>query len=256
MGINKVSEGRYGRYIYNAQDTYIGRAIEEYGEWAEDELELLKGFLRPGDTVLDIGANIGTHTIAFATFVGPAGQVISFEPQRLVYQCLCANLALNSLSNVMAFQMGVGREPGVLQLPQIDYGRAQNFGAVGLSADAKGEVVNIASLANYNPGQFALIKIDVEGMEIDVLQGAEPLISAYKPVLYVENNVPENSEALVAYLQSLDYYVYWHLSRYFNPQNFNGSTRDIFNNTFDRNLLCVAEPISNNPKLFPVETSS
>lgn len=255
MGINKVSEGKYGSYIYNAQDTYIGKAIEEYGEWAEDELDLLKGFLKPGDTVLDIGANIGTHTVAFATFVGPSGQVISFEPQRLVYQCLCANIALNSLMNVIAFQMGVGRQPGVLQLPPLDYMRPQNFGGVGLSAEETGETVNITSLANYNPGQCALIKIDVEGMELDVLQGAAPLISAYRPVLYVENNIPERSEPLVAYLQTLGYHLYWHLSPYFNPENFNGSTKDIFGNTFDRNLLCVTEPIASNAKLFPVETS-
>lgn len=235
---NKTASGRYGTYVYNAADLYVGKSIEYYGEWAQHELDLLRTFIKPGDTVIDIGANIGTHTLAFAQFVEDSGQVIAFEPQRLIYQCLCANLAVNSIDNVLALNLGVGRQPGVLRLPPIDYAAPKNFGGIALEENAMGEAVNVVSLEHYDPGQCALIKLDVEGMEAQVLEGARPLLSKYEPVMYIENNVPEQSSALVTLLRELDYQLFWHLSPYFNPENFNQRTDDIFERTFDRNMLC------------------
>ena len=89
--------------IFNVHDQHIGRSLDLYGEWAESELELLGLFIKPGDLVVDVGANIGTHTVFFAQRAGATGQVYALEPQRIVFQSLCANLALNGLLNVRAF---------------------------------------------------------------------------------------------------------------------------------------------------------
>src|SRR4051812_16828084 len=96
---------KHGRFLYNVNDTFVGRSLDLYGEWCEEEIEVLSQIIKPGSVVLDIGANIGTHTICFAKQALPGGVVYAFEPQRLVFQNLCANIALNQLVNVIAQQV-------------------------------------------------------------------------------------------------------------------------------------------------------
>ena len=96
-GHNQLAAGKDGYFLYNSNDKYIGRAIENYGEYSEIELDLLKNLCAAGDVILEVGANIGAHTVGMARTVGPTGRVLAFEPQRLVFQTLCANVALNSL---------------------------------------------------------------------------------------------------------------------------------------------------------------
>ena len=81
---NRVQQSRYGRMLFNANDTYVGTSIEAYGEYSEGEVQLFRQILRPGDVVVDAGANIGAHTLFFARAVSPGGAVFAFEPQRLL----------------------------------------------------------------------------------------------------------------------------------------------------------------------------
>ena len=92
---NRSAECRYGTLLFNQNDRFIGKSLELYGEYSEGEIDLFRQVVQPGTIVLEIGANIGTHTLFFARQVGHDGLVIAFEPQRLVFQCLCANMALN-----------------------------------------------------------------------------------------------------------------------------------------------------------------
>ena len=85
--------------------------------------------------VVDVGANIGTHTVFFAQRAGATGQVYAFEPQRIVFQNLCANLALNGLLNVRAIHAAASREPGTIAVPPIAYGEPGNHGGVALAAE-------------------------------------------------------------------------------------------------------------------------
>lgn len=243
MELNKFIQGRHGNFVFNASDKFIGRSLTEYGEWAEDEIQLLQHFIREGDLVVDIGANIGTHTVCFSESVGASGQVIAFEPQRLVYQCLCANMALNNIANVWALQLGMADKNTTLFLPAIDYYAETNFGGVSLMDAAAGESVPVSFLDQYNLASCALIKVDVEGMELQCLEGAENTIKKFKPVLYVENNKAERSEALISYIEALGYKVYWHFSRFYNPGNFFANPGNVFgSNLYDSNLLCAVEP--------------
>ena len=136
-GFNHLVEARHGYVLYNVNDRYIGRIVEHYGEWSPGETALFGRFCRPGHYVVDVGANIGTHTLAFARLVGRAGRVFAFEPQRMMVQVLAANVALNSLTNVHTYHLGVGAEDGALWLADIDYLREGNFGGVSLGAVAR-----------------------------------------------------------------------------------------------------------------------
>ena len=106
--INICHDFKYGKIIYNARDRYIGRSLSVYGEYSHNEAELYRQLLRSGDTVIEAGANMGSLTIPLARFVGESGKVIAFEPQRLIFQILAGNAAINSLTNVYAYNKGVG----------------------------------------------------------------------------------------------------------------------------------------------------
>ena len=129
---HRLKRCRHGHFLYNVNDLYIGKSLDLYGEFSELELHLLGQWIRPGDVVLDVGANVGTHCVFFARQVGPAGRVLAFEPQRLTFQMLCANIALNDLTNVDCRQAAVGRTPGEILVPYLDPLRQQNFGGLAL----------------------------------------------------------------------------------------------------------------------------
>jgi FkbM family methyltransferase len=109
---NHLTQTRYGTLIYNRFDTFVGRSIELYGEFAEREIGVLDQTVSAGMVVLDIGAQIGAQTLFLARKVGPAGRVLAFEPRRLIFQTLCGNMAINSVSNVHCWNAAVGAQAG------------------------------------------------------------------------------------------------------------------------------------------------
>lgn len=233
---------RHGAMLYNVNDIYIGRSFDMYGEYSEQELSFLGNFVKPGQIVFDVGANIGAHTVFFAKMVGAKGFVMSFEPQRQVFQTLCANVALNALTNVVTFHAGVGIIQRMAKVPVLDYNSEENFGGVSL-LDQKGtEIVQIMNLDGIGlPAPLSLIKIDVEGMEMDVLKGATKTIAKHMPILYVENDRKERSPELLEHIMAAGYRVYWHLPKMYNPDNFFGNQDCVFTDILSVNILCVPE---------------
>jgi FkbM family methyltransferase len=235
----RLKRCRYGWMLYNIHDRYVGRSFDLYGEFSEMEARAFTQLVPQGGVALDIGANIGAHTIPMARLVGSSGIVVAFEPQRILYQMLCANLALNALPNVWTFWAGAGCENGTLRVPPLDYNATNNFGGISLSGGDKGEIVQILPLDSLALSACHFIKIDVEGMEREVIAGAQALIAKWRPLLYVENDRQEKSAALIEALLALDYRLYWHLSPLFHAGNFFGSAENVFSNIISINMLCV-----------------
>ena len=102
---------------------------------------------------VEVGANIGAHTVFLAQAVGPTGQVVAFEPQRVVYQTLCANLALNSIANTRVWQAAVGAAPSENIVPMLDPNTEHNFGGLGLGGHLMGERVPVMTLDSLNLAQ-------------------------------------------------------------------------------------------------------
>lgn len=246
-GFNAVVKGRYGYITYNKNDIYIGKAIEKYGEFSEAEVELFRQLCVTNDVVVEVGANIGTHTLAFAHIVGNDGRVYAFEPQRIVFQTLCANLALNSITNVECFQVAASAEEGYVLIPEIRYDIEGNFGGVIIQDFNQGNKVPKVKLDTFlDIPRLKLLKIDVEGMEADVLTGATDIITRFKPILYVENDRVDRSKALIELIQSMDYKLYWHLPPLYNPNNFASDPENLYPNIASFNMLCFHNSIDIN----------
>jgi FkbM family methyltransferase len=239
-GFNQLAAGRDGYFLYNRNDHYIGRSIEQYGEFSWLEMKLFGQICAPGGIVIEVGANIGAHTVGLARLVGSQGRVLAFEPQRLPFQTLCANVALNSLDNVDCFWAALSSQDGFIHVPDLNPRKKYNFGGVSLVGSHSGARVTCLTLDQYlTLPKVDLIKIDVEGMEAEVLRGGERLLKQFKPVLYVENDRLEKSEALTRLIASFDYRMYWHCPPLFNPDNFFANKENAYPNVVSANMLCV-----------------
>jgi FkbM family methyltransferase len=242
----RLKQCRYGAMLYLVTDQYIGQALDRYGEFSEGEVDLFRQLIRPGWTILEIGANLGAHTVFLAKATGPGGVVHAFEPQRVVFQILSANAALNALTNVYTHHAAAGREAGTIQVPRLDYGQFQNFGSLSLGGYSEGDRVPVVTVDSLQLSACHMIKIDVEGMESDVIAGGEQTIRRFRPMLYVENDRREKSAALIAQLLALEYRLYWHLPPMFNPHNHFEAAENVFGGTVSVNMLGLHVSLSQN----------
>lgn len=246
--MNKVKDCRYGKMIYNTLDAWVGRSFDLYGEFSEHEIGFLLSQIKPGDVVIDVGANIGAMTIPFAQKLDKTGYVVAFEPQEFVFQTLCGNVAINNLHNVKLFQRAVNDLPNsILHVPNINYEKEGNFGGVEMSEQcgpsmAASYPVSTMTIDQLKLSKVSLIKIDVEGMELAVLKGAQTTIDKHKPLLYLECDREENTIAILQYLESLGYDYKLHSPPLFNQNNITGNLTDVLlvegKRVISLNLFC------------------
>jgi FkbM family methyltransferase len=239
--LSRLVRTSFGPMIVPTYDTVVSRCLLLYGEWAFAEMALLGPLIQAGDVVVDCGAHIGAHSLFFARQVGRQGQVFCFEPQRLLFQHLCGNVAVNGLSNVTTFWAALGDTAGALRPPEIDPLRPENLGGRAMDGvgDPRAMQVPVMTVDSLTLSRCRLIKIDAEGMERVVIQGATKTIRQHRPLLYVENNKHERSATLIETISALGYRLFWHFSPYFRPGNFNKKTENVFPNTADPNMLCL-----------------
>lgn len=239
-----IVSGRDGTFLVNRKDVYIGRSIEIYGEHGGLEGAFLKSLVKAGDHVVEVGANIGAHTVGLAKAVGTKGRVDAFEAQRACFAFLQAQIALNQLHNVHGHLCAVGRTTGKLWVPVANYAEYGNFGGIALSSDPvkDSEPVDVVALDDQIGDRHCiLLKIDVEGMEEDVIRGAMKLINKSFPLLYVENDRVDKSKSLVALLLGLGYRLWWHIPKLYNPDNYFGIKDNIYEKVASFNMFCCRE---------------
>lgn len=243
MSMNQLKDCRYGKMLFNVNDVYIGRSLQFYGEFSEGECEAFRQVIRPGMTVLELGANIGSHTVCLAKLVGPRGKVIAFEPQRIVFQSLCANVALNDLQNVDCRQQAVGDKVGIVIMPRLDYTKEFNFAGISVGLADVGDEVPLTTVDDLELTACHFIKMDIEGMEQAAILGAQKTILRFKPFLYVENDRPDQSASLIKMIHDLEYKMYWHTPPLFNPANYLGNSQNIFGQIVSKNMICIHKSI-------------
>ena len=123
--------GRHGHFLVSGNDMYVGQAIAVYGEYGELEWDFMRQVIDPARDQVEVGANIGSHTVAMAKLAAQGGRrLMAVEPQPVLFQNMCANVALNRLFNVQAENCACAAEPGWLSFPPQDYAAVGNFGGV------------------------------------------------------------------------------------------------------------------------------
>jgi FkbM family methyltransferase len=224
-----------------ATDMYITRCIETYGEYSREEWEVLAQLVRPGMTVVEAGANIGVHTVPLARACAP-GRLYAFEPQPAVCALLRQNLIANGLENAEAVAAACGAHTGTARIPTPDYASPGNFGGISLSPGGDGIEVSVLAIDDLRLDRLDLLKVDVEGAEVDVIRGATATIKRARPVIYAENDRANVQGKLIGLLTSLSYRLYWHTPLLADGQNFNGATENIFaGRVRSLNMLCLPQ---------------
>jgi FkbM family methyltransferase len=169
-----------GRFYLDDNPAGVKKQLRSGKRWEEHLIDQFERHVVPGSTVLDVGAHIGSHTIALARLVGPSGRVYAFEPQKKVFRELVYNLRLNEVSNATPLRFAVSSEPGVLEMNPIRGADGQ------VSIGAGGDEVEARTIDSFGFSDVSLIKIDVEGHQLPVLEGAERTIRAHRPAIVIE----------------------------------------------------------------------
>jgi len=223
VDVERVST-RYGRLHIARDDSVIGRSLRIYGEWAEDEISTYSELLSDGDTIVDVGANIGTHSIALASRF-PNSEVVAFEPQPLAFCLLVANVLAARTANVIPRNCGCAEAEGIVHVDPNYDSTGWNIGGFSLAGtgerDADATPMLLVSLDQVRfRRRVQFIKIDVEGMEELVLAGALDLIRRDRPIIYLEVLQIERLSAAQDLLKGFDYELRWLKSEAYNPLNY------------------------------------
>jgi FkbM family methyltransferase len=214
----------YGQMILNRYDIDQTTALIKTGVAVDHDsivvLVRLMRLLGKDPVFIDIGANVGTYSLALARRIAGGGEIHAFEPQRVIFNMLAGTMALNGLTDVHCYNLAVGDQQGMIEVPQFDYNRPLNFGSIEFGADQREkltqqrehdpkrvEFVAQTTLDLFEFDRTQMIKIDVEGMEMAVLEGAAKTIERCRPVLFVEY-IKSDKDKLKERLSSMQYDVH------------------------------------------------
>jgi FkbM family methyltransferase len=213
FGNLKLKFCKYGWMLFAGP--YIGKCFDLYGQYSESEVSMMRAFLREGSTVIDVGANIGDLTLPLSKIVGDTGRIYAVESHPEAFNILCANLALNGVRNTKPMNVFIATSA------EADTGSA-----------AWGEFAYVSqrwspqflALDSLDLSACDLIKVDVDGKELEVLRSGEMQIERHRPILYFENDIREASADLLSFaMEKLGYELYWHPAPIFEPENFFGN---------------------------------
>lgn len=230
---------RCGEFSVPDRDDLVFNALREYGEWAQEELDLLGKFIRPGDTVIDAGAFIGTHSRAFSELVGSNGSVHAFEPNVASYVELVSNAKLANFSNITTYQVALGGDRTQAYLSSGE--GQQNLGASTLLSGNSGEAlcVDISRLDDFEFPRIDFIKADTEGTEYELLVGGRESIVRHKPIVFLEANSLQKTGKIIDWAHDIGYAAYGVVSLAFNPNNFRRSPINMFGDARECGLLLI-----------------
>ena len=174
----------------------LALAVSHYDEYEESEAKIMEEKIETGNIVVDIGANIGLHTLNMARIVGNTGRVFAFEPDPSNFEILRKNVKINNYQNIILEEKAVGDKHGRATLYQSHH--PGNHRLFPQTKQAKGEVeVELTSLDKYFidsnlAEKINFIKIDVEGLEFSVLNGMKNILKNNKKIKILFEFVPEN----------------------------------------------------------------
>jgi FkbM family methyltransferase len=174
-----------------------------------------------GVVALDCGANIGVHAVEWARHMHNWGRVMAIEAQERIFYSLCGNININNCMNAKAIWAAAGSRSGQMRIPVPDYNKPGSFGSLELNKQENTEfigqkidyskdasaIVDVIAIDDLKLDRLDLLKIDVEGMELEVLTGAKNTIDRNRPVMIIEV-VKSSRNNITSYLESFGYHYY------------------------------------------------
>jgi FkbM family methyltransferase len=212
MNIN-FKETNYGTFCLLEKDL-ISNCISNYGSWEPHLYLFYSNFIKQDYIILDGGANLGFHTICFAALANQ-GKVYCFEPQPLIFNLLSTNILINGASDIVKqFRLGLGDKKEQLKMsPLKDQFFSEdciNYGGRGLTNLDEGEEdVEIITIDSLNLPKLDLIKLDVQGFELETIKGGEKTIKHNHPLMFIENYLDgEKDQQVIKLLEKWGYVTY------------------------------------------------
>jgi len=203
----------------------VGHQILTRGEYDREEVDGVLSDLSSlcadrgsGVVFLDCGANIGVHTVEAARHMVGWGSVVAIEAQERLYYALCGNIALGNYFNARAILAAVGSSNREINVPRPNYTKPASFGSLELNRRSTTEYIgqNISyapkdlttvpqiKIDSLGLSRLDFLKLDVEGMELDALEGANETVHQFRPVILVEW-IKSDRAALENFLHRHDY---------------------------------------------------
>jgi len=176
-----------------------------------DEIDKIKKYIKQGDTVIDVGGNLGFFVLILNELVGVTGKIYSFEPSSMLKNKLTATIQINNIRNVTIVNLALGEKEGSTTLHYNPKQSGLSSIVSDFEKNSLSEEIKIITLDKFSeniPGRVSFIKIDTEGYEPQVLNGATELIIRDKPTIYIElgGEYQASSADALKILNELNYY--------------------------------------------------
>lgn len=189
-------------------NAWLQREIYYHGVFEPGIQSAIHRYCKPGDVVCDVGANIGVYTTQMSRLVGEQGSVIAFEPTKKFHECLLRNLKLNHCTNVTVEKLIVSDTLAVHEISISDQTASINL----IPDPEQRESIESTTLDQrlYDIASLSLLKIDVDGWDLHVLNGGREVIQKHRPVIIVECTRSDHSEPqdILRLLSSLHYKLF------------------------------------------------
>ncbi len=189
-----------GRWWLPASRGKILRILN--GTYEREQTALFREHLRPGDTVLDVGAHVGYYTLLSSVLVGDRGAVWAFEPNPQNAGFLRRHVEINGRGNVRITQAAVSDTDGTAR---FDFGTGSGTGHLAEGGALEVRTVRLDDFARENGLRVAAVKIDVEGAELAVLAGGEETLRRDRPVIFLSTHGAEVHRLCLAWLRERGY---------------------------------------------------
>lgn len=197
-------------FSFPAGDQTVGACLKAYGEFSKMGMLLASQAAR-GNSFVDVGANIGAFCLPVSR---TATSVVAIEAHPGLATILRRNVEANNILNVQVVHAAAGATTGQLDFPSPPLSQQMNFGSIGIGrTDAPVSVVDVVKLDDVSPSNTRMVKIDVEGFEMEVLKGAERLLQITRPSWLIEYSDP----SIVDLMHAADYRTYWFFDAFVTP---------------------------------------
>lgn len=221
----KIINTQFGKIVVNINDQFIGKSFINQKYWGLQDIEVISKIIeykckkKNRIVFYDVGANIGSHSIALSNIFKNKILIRAFEAQSTIYQMFNQSIKINNLNNIEVYHNAVSdKNDEIIRIDLPDYSKHNNFGALELfkpfqnsdNADMQKsgifEDVKTIKLDIFDE-EVDLIKIDVEGMESLVLKGSNNLIVNHRPFLFIEL-LKSKLEDVTEFFKDKDYNIY------------------------------------------------